>query len=382
MSTPTDLPRQRAIEELLEHERLDALVACSYEALCYFAGTDIQTQLHLAERLEFFVALQGAPPELLVCNIEESQVRTQTSIGAISTYVEFEDDPASKLADLLSERSVTSGRVGIEGHRLPAAALRTLETTLPEITFVPLDRELERLQVAKSEIEADSLGALARSLLGALDETITALGSSASEQDYGGELVSRVARTGALPLFLVFAAGPRTALGHPEPSRDRLQPGSVWRTDFGARIPGGLCGDVARTGVVGTPSTEQQEIFAVVRAAQDAAVALAEPGRPARDLYFACKQAFERGGFPLLIPHVGHGIGVGLHEAPVLEPRNAAPLAEGAVLNIEPFAILPERGEGYHTEDMVLVSSDGPVRLTQPQDSLLLIPETSGGQDD
>ena len=138
-------------------------------------------------------------------------------------------------------------------------------------------------------------------------------------------------------------------------------------------MPGGLCGDVARTGVVGAPTAEQEEIFATVRGAQDAAIALAEPGRPARELYSACKHAFELGGFPLLTPHVGHGIGIGLHEFPLLQPRNATPLAEGTVLNVEPFAIFPERGEGYHTEDLVLVSAEGPRRLTNPQDSLLVV---------
>ena len=305
----TGLPRLQALEELLEREDLEAVVVCSYEGLCYFAGTDIQTQLHLCERLEFFIAAREASPSLLVCNLEESQVRTQTSIGDVQTYIEFEDDPASELAALLSQRGVIRGRVGIDAYRLPGAALRTLEEALPELELVALDRELERLQVAKTDAEVDSLGGLANSLLGALDDTISALGASASEHDYGAELVSRVARTGAMPLFLVFASGPRTALGHPEPESVPLQPGSIWRTDFGARVPGGLCGDVARTGVVGAPTAEQEEIFATVREAQDAAIALAEPGRPARELYSACKRAFELGGFPLLTPHVGHGSG-------------------------------------------------------------------------
>lgn len=375
MSTvaPTGLPRQQAVEELLEREELKALVACSYEGLCYFAGTDIQTQLHLPERLAFYIAARGISPALLVCNIEESQVRTQTSMADVRTYIEFKDDPTSELADMLTERNVVLGRIGIEAHRLPAAALRTLEQRLPGVEFVQLDRELERLQIVKTSTEVELLGALARSLLEALEATITTLGASASEHEYGAELVSRVAHTGAMPLFLVFASGARTALGHPEPERVPLRQGSIWRTDFGARMPGGICGDVARTGVVGEPKAEQREIFATVRAAQDDAVALAEPGRPARDLYRACKRAFERGGFPLLIPHVGHGIGIGLHESPLLEPGNHTPLAEGTVLNIEPFAIFPKQGEGYHTEDMVLVSAEGPRRLTEPQASLLVI---------
>jgi Xaa-Pro aminopeptidase len=328
--------------------------------------------LHLPERLEFLVASRTAPPALLVCNIEESQVRSQSPIADVHAYVEFEDDPTTELAGLLARTGLTDGRIGIEAHRLPASALRTLQERLPAVEWVAVDRALERLQIVKTAGEIDRLAWLARALLSALDDTIAALGAGASEYEYGGELVSRVARTGALPLFMVFAAGPRTTLGHPEPGRSPLEPGTIWRTDFGARL-GGLGGDVARTGVVGSPSPEQVEIFAAVRAAQDAAVALAEPGRPARELYEACRRTFERNRLPFAMPHVGHGLGIGLHEAPLLEPRNDAPLAAGTVLNIEPFLVLGDRGEGYHTEDMVLVSADGPERVTTPQDALLVI---------
>ena len=367
------LPREHALGKLLADERLDAVVSCSYEGLCYFAGTDIQTQLHLPERLEFFVAPRAGSPSLLVCNIEESQVRTQSAVADVRAYVEFEQDPASELAELLAQSGIDRGRVGVEATRLPAAALRTLEQRLPGVEWVAVDRALERLQVAKTADEVNQLGRLARALLAALEQTIATLGAAASEHEYAGELVSRVARSGALPLFLVFASGERTTLGHPEPQRSPLREGAIWRTDYGARLPGGICGDVARTGAVGSASAEQAEIFAAVRAAQDAVAALAEAGRPARDLYAACKRSFEQSRLPFLMPHVGHGIGIGLHEAPLLEPRNEAPLQAGTVLNIEPFAVLTDRSEGYHTEDMVLVGADGPQRLTEPQDALLVI---------
>jgi Xaa-Pro aminopeptidase len=90
-------------------------------------------------------------------------------------------------------------------------------------------------------------------------------------------------------------------------------------------------------------------------------------------MFRACKREFERNRLPFVVPHVGHGIGVGLHEAPMLEPNNDTPLAEGTVLMVEPFALLPDRGEGYHTEDMVLVTADGPRWLTVPQDELLVL---------
>jgi Xaa-Pro aminopeptidase len=153
-----------------------------------------------------------------------------------------------------------------------------------------------------------------------------------------------------------------------------MQAGTLWRTDFAARFTDGLKADVARTGVVGEATVEQQEIFANVRAVQDTVVAMIEPNRPAHDLYRAADREFARSGLPFAMPHVGHGIGVGLHEPPLLEPANATPLRPGMVLCIEPLAVIESRREGYHTEDLVVVTDDGHKRLTQPQQALLEIP--------
>jgi Xaa-Pro aminopeptidase len=372
------LSRDGVLEDLLGRESLDAIVCCSYEGLCYFAGSDIQSQLLLPERLAFFVAIRGAEPALLVCNIEESQVRSQSPVADVRAYVEFEQDPAAQLADLLAEFGVRAGRIGIEAHRLPSSALQTLSRSLPGITWIPVDRSLEKLQVVKTRAEVDTLGRLARTLLHALDQAICEIGLPATENTLAGELVKSVAYAGALPLFLFLGGGERTILGHPEPGHDELRPGSIWRTDFGARLPGGICADVARTGVVGTPSPEQAEIFAALRSAQDEVVAIAEPGRPARELFATCKRSFERSRLPFRMPHVGHGIGIGLHEAPLLEPANDTPLAAGTVMCIEPFALMDDRTEGYHTEDLIVVTADGPQRLTEPQHALLVIEQRAG----
>jgi Xaa-Pro aminopeptidase len=365
--------RNDGLSTVIVERDLAAIVACSYEALCYFAGTDIRSQMMLPERLAFLVALRGADPSLLVCNIEESQARTQSWITDVDNYVEFEHEPAAELTRILRRGGVTRGRVGVEETRLPVSALRVLQRELPDVELVSIDRELAALQTVKSQPEIERLGGLARDLLASLDATIAALGGHGSEAAYSGELFSRVSRTGATPIFQFFASGERTTLGHPDAEQVPMVEGSIWRTDFGARLPGGLCGDVARTGVVGEASAEQQEIFAAVRSAQDAIVAAAEPGCPAKELYFACQREFHRSNLPFLLPHVGHGIGVGLHEAPLLEPRNDTPLAVGTVMMIEPFAIMKDRKEGYHTEDMVLVTADGPRRLTVPQDALMVL---------
>jgi len=75
------------------------------------------------------------------------------------------------------------------------------------------------------------------------------------------------------------------------------------------------------------------------------------------------------------MPHIGHGMGIGVHEFPMLEPGNDIRLQAGMVLNIEPMVVMEARGEAYHTEDLAEVTASGPRLLTPPQEELLQVRE-------
>lgn len=374
MTTSTaDGTRHRALAELMLRADLDAAVVSSYELVSYLAGTDIRSQLLLPARPAFYVQTRTGRRAVLVCDIEESQVRAQQPDLEVHSYVEFAEDPGNRLAEVIG--ALTPGRegdglrIGADLSVLPAGVDRALRPA----TVVAADAELTGLASAKPAAEIDQVSALATGLLGCLDRALGQVGAGGTEADYSRALTGQIAAAGALPLFVFFASGPRTALGHPEADPAPMAAGAIWRTDFGARTAGGMTGDVARTGVVGEASPVQREVFAALRAAQDEVVAAAEVGRPAGDLFRVCRESFRRNGLPFRMPHVGHGIGLGVHEAPLLEPANRTPLAAGTALMIEPFAILTDRAEGYHTEDLMVVTEEGPRRLTVPQDELLVI---------
>ena len=97
-------------------------------------------------------------------------------------------------------------------------------------------------------------------------------------------------------------------------------------------------------------------------------------GLTAKEVFFAVRDEFKRQGLPFSMPHIGHGMGIGLHEYPMLEPGNDTPLEVGMVLNVEPMALIASRREGYHTEDLAAVTESGRRLLTPPQERLLIIP--------
>jgi len=361
------------LHKIMERKQLDAIVVSSYQNVSYFGGTYLMSQVTVPDRLAFLVVPKGHAPTLLVCRIETRQVLSQTDIQDVSDYVEFADNPSEMLARLLVERGLASASIGIDSKRLSVASGEILKERLSGVELVPIDDDLELAQSVKDEAEIASLEAAAKATVEAVEETAAELPAGSTERDFSTTVFLKVMQKGGAPLFLVFASGERTMQAHPESRDRRLENGQLWRIDYGARFKEVINSDVARTGVAGEPEPEQEATLRALRATQDAGFRAIEPGRPAREVFEAVKEEFKRQGLPFSMPHVGHGMGIAVHEFPMLQPLSDIPLGVGMVLNIEPMVVREDRREAYHTEDLAEVTPNGPRLLTVPQEKLLRV---------
>lgn len=366
-------PKLARLQEIIERRNLDGIVVSSYQNVSYFAGTYLMTQVSIPDRLAFLVVPRGAEPTLIVCGIETRQVVSQTDLTDVRDYVEFAENPTDLLARVLKDRKLAGGSIGIDARRLPVASGKLLEESLSGVELVSVDDDIELAQTVKDASEIAVMEAAAKATLAAAEETASELRAGATERDFSTSAFLKLMQKGGVPLFIVFASGPRTMQAHAESTDEPMKPGTLWRIDFGARFEEVINSDLARTGVVGEPSPEQEATLIALRATQDAGFKAIEPGRPAKDIFNAVKNEFKRQGLPFSMPHIGHGMGIGLHEFPMLEPGNDIKLQVGMVLNIEPMAVIDSRQEAYHTEDLAEVTPSGARLLTPPQQRLLRI---------
>lgn len=248
-----------------------------------------------------------------------------------------------------------------------------LKDSLSGIELVPIDDDIELAQAVKDEAEISTLERAAKATVAAVEETVADLKPGATEKDFSTTVFMKLMQKGGAPLFLVFASGERTMQAHPESRDTPLESGQLWRIDYGARFNEVINSDVARTGVTGAPDAEQEATLTALRATQDAGFRAIEPGRPAREVFEAVKSEFKRQGLPFSMPHIGHGMGIAVHEFPMLQPYCDIRLQAGMVLNIEPMVVRDDRREAYHTEDLAEVTASGPRLLTVPQDRLLRV---------
>jgi Xaa-Pro aminopeptidase len=126
--------------------------------------------------------------------------------------------------------------------------------------------------------------------------------------------------------------------------------------------------DVARTAVVGEPTSEQRQVYDLLFSVHQRSLEALKPGVPSSDVYRIYRGAMEEAGLP---PYhfVGHGLGVTLHEDPFVNDRKSVPLEENMVLCIEPLTMLEGRF-GLQIEDEVIITADGYEPITRAGDML------------
>src|SRR5579872_482711 len=101
------------LKTLLHKSEFDAIVAVSPENVTYTCGVTIWTQRSIRDRLAIVVWPRAGEPSIIVCNIEEPQTRTESFIQDVRSYVEFRVSPVELLAEVLREKGLATGSIGV-----------------------------------------------------------------------------------------------------------------------------------------------------------------------------------------------------------------------------------------------------------------------------
>jgi Xaa-Pro aminopeptidase len=194
-------------------------------------------------------------------------------------------------------------------------------------------------------------------------EREVAFGIARGIQDAGHERVD----------FVIVASGANAASPHHAASTRIIRAGDVVVVDIGGTMPSGYCSDSTRTYAIGQVDPQAQEQYAVLQAAQQAAVDAVRPGVSAESVDAAARRVIADAGWgPLFVHRTGHGIGIETHERPYIVAGNTQILEAGMAFSVEPGIYQPGR-HGARIEDIVVVTDDGRRRLNQRPRELLVL---------
>jgi len=149
--------------------------------------------------------------------------------------------------------------------------------------------------------------------------------SGVSEEKLALKLEELLKREGCkkLPFSAIVASGPMSALPHAQPSAKRLKKGDLVVFDWGGEC-GGYFSDMTRTVLIKSNNiSRQKELYYRVFEAQKRAVTAVKAGIPAARIDAAAKDYINSEGFEDCFGHgTGHGVGLAVHEKPVISWRN------------------------------------------------------------
>jgi Xaa-Pro aminopeptidase len=285
-------------------------------------------------------------------------------------------DATAQVLNRLGVRNVEfeSGHVTVAEAQIFADQAKT-------IAWKPGTGRVEALRKIKDAGEIEQIKSAIRMAEKAFAMFRASLRPDNTEKDLADALENYLRRAGAKcgSFPNIVAGGARAALPHAPPTEQRIQEAAVLLVDWGASGPFFYKSDLTRVllthnnspvpNAYGGVDAKTQAVYDVVLRAQRAALEAVRPGVAAQTVDAAARAVIADAGLGDYFTHsIGHGLGMQVHEAPLMKPGSEILLEAGMVVTIEPGIYLP--GEfGIRIEDDVLVTPDGAVVLSSlPRD--------------
>ena len=362
----------QALKKEISASDMDVVVAISPENVTYSSGVVVWTQRSLRDRLAMVVMSSKGDTTFLVAGQEAGYVGERSRVRDVRSYVAHGASPIQALVDVLREKGLTTGRIGIELGYLSTDYHRELVEALPEAQVVSCEPLFQRVRMVKTQAEVDLLTYAGVATERALMATYATIQPGDKERSLVSRLAGNMIQAGADKTSgLYLTVGPNTGHAHPSPTDYLAQPGDLVKTDCGAYYSGYLS-DIARTAVIGKASPEQRSVYQRLMEVHALTIEAMKPGVPASDVFKIAVQEYQRVGIPFHLAFAGHGIGLSGHEDPLLSAEEHTPLQPNMFFAVETRVRWPGK-EGYHIEDAVVITDDGPKLLTTFMDTSQLM---------
>ncbi len=153
----------------------------------------------------------------------------------------------------------------------------------------------------------------------------------------------------------IVAINENSALPHALSSNKVLQKDDLILVDAGLKYKR-YCSDRTRT-YINKNSKKQQNIKDIVQKAHDKAIESIKVGIKAKEIDKIARDVIQKAGYGKYFIHsTGHGVGLDIHELPIISKTSDTIIEENMVFTIEP-GIYIEKEFGVRIEDMVVVQN-------------------------
>lgn len=273
-----------------------------------------------------------------------------------------------KLNEVLKETGAKV--IGFEADQLVVAKY--------EVYKANIDAELKGLSLEKARMikttdEVNLMKKAAEITDKAYSYVLSVAKAGMSEKELELKILNFVLEQGAdgFSFDPIIASGTRSSMPHGVPTDKKFENGDLVTLDFGVFYKG-YASDMTRTFLIGDNlDPKLDEIYHIVKGAQEAAVAAIKPGMKAIEVDKVARDYITDKGYGEYFTHgTGHSLGLEIHEFPYVNTKDNTVLEPGMIITVEPGIYLPDFG-GVRIEDDVLVTKDGHEVITHSDKNLL-----------
>jgi Xaa-Pro aminopeptidase len=387
------------LQELMERDSLDAVLATCAENVTYLSGFWAMSQwVRRGPQAYVLFPRRGEQP----CVVANSSILDLVAdqdiwVTEIRRYGYFQMDvDASAALDstdsmqkrlfeseayqgsiealvaAMKEKGLARGKIGLDEMGITPQCMDQLRSLLPDATFVRSFSLFESVRSIKTPGEIAILRSAARATEHAIDAALSVAKAGVTEREMLREFNACLARYDAAPVVGCIGFGTRSAMINVQPSDRALQPGNLIRFDVGARHHH-YRSDMSRGATLGEPSNRVAKYYRAVEKGVLAAYDILKPGLKVSTLFDHVVETVRREGIPnFKRSHVGHGIGVDGYDPPNIAGNSSATFEENMVVCIEtPYYELGFAG--LQVEDMVHVTKDGAQSLMTLDTALRIV---------
>ncbi len=329
------------LRNVMEQKKTDAFVTFSCYDITYFTGT---------AGIEGALVVLHDTVRLFVSKLYRELA--ETTVGA--EHVTVTGEALKDIVEWLSSKDVHS--VAFDYLTTPAQYAKDLSGFM----VVDFTNQTKLLRMIKEREEINSIKRAAFIARNAFMKVYPQLRVGVTEKEIADELSYQIRKASAQreSFDIIVAAGENASHPHHIPTDRKIGEGEFVVIDFGAHVDG-YNSDMTYTFLMDPKDDEKKELYNAVFYAQLFATEMIAPGRTRiKQIEERAREELKKRGLEDYFIHsLGHGVGLEVHEFPVVNLKNDMVVQPGMIFTIEPGIYIPGK-LGIRLEHMVLVKEN------------------------
>ena len=319
-----------------------------------------------------------AEGELLITRKENAFVTDGRYIEAVNSVLTIEDeivtyDKKTMIKEDYENFFIFCEKVGFEEGFVTYENYKRLKQLYRINDFVETEHLIEKQRIIKDEDEIEKIKKACEITDRCFSHILKFIKIGMTEIEISREIENYIKNNGGdgVAFETIVASGPNSSKAHSIVTGRKIQKGDIILMDFGAKYKG-YCADMTRTVFMKYVPEEIKKYYDLVLKNQLNVLKDCMVNTNIKTLVRGVESDFKINDLDL-IHALGHGVGMDVHELPVMSSRYDYILKENMVMAVEPGVYIPGRF-GIRIEDTILISKNNCIKLTNSEKNYIIIP--------